>query len=58
MVEQFPQELRFTLVGYLQHMGRIQGLSKKKRSSRIEELLETFEMVEFRHEEIVSFQKE
>ena len=29
VVEQFPQELRFTLAGYLQHMGRIQGLSKK-----------------------------
>ncbi|MDR7243195.1 MULTISPECIES: ATP-binding cassette domain-containing protein [Priestia] len=57
VVEQFPQELRFTLAGYLQHMGRIQGLSKKKRSSRIEELLETFEMVEFRHEEIISFSK-
>ncbi len=57
VVEQFPQELPFRLQDYLFHMGRIQQISKKKLLLKIEELLETFDMTEYKYEEITSFSK-
>ncbi|TYR81215.1 ABC transporter ATP-binding protein [Priestia megaterium] len=57
VVEQFPQDLHFSLYSYLCHMGRIQQIPKKKMKAKIDELLSTFEMTEFKNEEIASFSK-
>ena len=55
--EGFPRHLRFTPVEYLLHMGKIHGLSLPLLKTRIEELLDLFQLQEVSRQRMDSFSK-
>ena len=55
--EGFPRHLRFTPVEYLLHMGKIHGLSLPLLKTRIEELLNLFQLQKVSRQRMDSFSK-
>lgn len=55
--ERVPSDIRFTPEEYLTFLGKIRGMDKKELFDWIEQLLELFEMNEFRKKKIQTFSK-